>query len=93
MNKLIAMTKVALVGGLLASGATGCCLFGNDRSCDKTPADKTCCCTSCRCKPGCEKKTTGVNTSMTLGVGTDGISVGHESNVGSHGASASLSTH
>ena len=30
----------------------------------------------------------GVNTSMTVGVGTDGIRVGSDSNVGSHGASA-----
>lgn len=78
MQKLLGMTKVALIGCTLATGATGCCLWSND-SCD----DKTC----------CEKKTRGMNTSMTVGVGTDGMSVSSESNLGSHGASGSLSTH
>lgn len=83
MNKLIGMTKVALIGCVLASGVTGCCLFGNDSCCDKT------CCE----KKTCPKKTRGANTSMTLSAGTDGLSVGSESNLGSHGASGSMSTH
>lgn len=87
MNKLITFTKVALVVSLLASSLTGCCLFGNDGCCKKD-CEKTCCCT-----PGSGKKTSGINTSMTLGVGTDGLSVGSESNIGSHGASGSISTY
>lgn len=83
MNKLIGMTKVALIGCTLASATTGCCLFGNNSCCDKP------CCE----QKSCPRKTHGVNTSMTLSAGTDGISVGSESNLGSHGASGSLSTH
>lgn len=78
MNKLISMTKVALIGCTLASSVTGCCLFGNNDCCEKK---------------ACPKKTHGVNTSMTLSAGTDGLSVGSESNLGSHGASGSISTH
>lgn len=80
MNKLIGMTKVALIGCTLASAATGCCLFGDKSCCDKSA-------------PSCPKKTYGANTSMTISAGTDGVSVGSESNLGSHGASGSLSTH
>lgn len=87
MNRLITLTKAALVGSLLASGLTGCGLFGNGDGCCRRDCEKTC------CKPGCEKKTSGINTSMTLGVGTDGLSVGSESNIGSHGVSGSVSTH
>lgn len=78
MQKLLGMTKVALVGCTLATGATGCCLWSNNSN-----DGKTC----------CERKTHGANTAMTIGVGTDGMSVSSESNLGSHGASGSLSTH
>ena len=100
MNKniIITTTKVGLVGGMLAAALTGCCLLGS-----KNDGCKKCCCgdgncgkTSCCCKGGDRqakpcggRKTSGVNTSMTLGIGTDGISVGTDANVGSHGASAS----
>lgn len=99
MNKLIGMTKVALVGLTLASATTGCCLFGDKPCCQSTCQEECCggkaCCDKKPCcdKPGAEKKTHGINTSMTLGIGTDGISAGSESNIGSHGASASMSTH
>ena len=89
MNRLITLTKAALVGSLLASGLAGCGIFSNGDDCCKRDCEKTC----CGNKPDCTKKTSGINTSMTLGVGTDGLSVGSESNVGSHGVSGSISTH
>ena len=74
MNKIITKSvKVAVTTGALAVALTGCCMFGT----------KDCCCE----KKCCGKKT-GVNTSMTVGVGTDGIRVGSDSNVGSRSASA-----
>ena len=85
MNKLITQSvKVALTTGALATALTGCCLFGSKDCCDR----KTCCCTDACCKEKCHgKKTTGVNTSMTVGVGTGGIHMGGDANVGSHGMS------
>ena len=78
MNKIITKSvKVAVTAGALAAALTGCCLFGS----------KDCCKDPC-CKKACCAGKTGVNTSMTVGVGTDGIRVGSDSNVGSHGASA-----
>ena len=61
------------VAGTLAATLTGCCMFGSD---------------NCRCEKKCCGKKTGVNTSMTVGVGTDGIRVGSDSNVGGVSASA-----
>ena len=90
MNKKIITqsVKVALTAGALAAALTGCCMFGSDDCCGK----KDCCCKEpCKCcceKKCCGKKTSGINTSMTVGVGTDGIHVGSDSNVGSLGASA-----
>ena len=80
MNKInTKAVKVALTAGALAAALTGCCMFGQ----------KDCCCNDPCCKRECcEKKTRGINTSMTVGVGTDGVRVGSDSNVGSHGASA-----
>ena len=81
MNKKIITqsVKVALTAGALAAALTGCCMFGSDDCCDK----KGCC-----CKEKCHgKKTHGMNTSMTVGVGTDGIHAGGDANVGSHGVS------
>lgn len=79
MKKLIGMMRLALVGAVIASAATGCCLMGKNK----------CCCD----KPRTEQKTSGVNTSMTISAGTDGMSVGSSSNIGSHGASGSMSTY
>ena len=74
MNKIITKSvKVAITAGALAAALTGCCMFGS----------KDCCCE----KKCCDKKT-GVNTSMTVGVGTDGIRVGSDSNVGGASANA-----
>lgn len=70
--------RLAIVGAVVASAATGCCLMGKNKCCDK---------------PCAEKKTSGVNTSMTISAGTDGMSVGSSSNIGSHGASGSMSTY
>ena len=90
MNKKIITqsVKVALTAGALAAALTGCCLFGSKDCCDK----KDCCCKEpCKCcceKKCCGKKTHGMNTSMTVGVGTDGIRAGGDANVGSHGVSA-----
>ena len=84
MNKKIITksVKVVLMAGALAVVLTGCCLFGSKDCCGK----KDCCRKDpCAC---CCKKTSGINTSMTVGVGTDGIRVGSDSNVGSLGASA-----
>ena len=75
MNKTITKSvKVAVTAGALAVALTGCCMFGS----------KGCCCE----KKSCGKKTSGINTSMTVGVGTDGIHAGGDANVGSHGISA-----
>ena len=75
MNKIITKSvKVAVVAGALAATLTGCCMFGSD----------DCCCK----KACCGKKTSGVNTSMTVGVGTDGVRVGSDSNVGGVSANA-----
>ena len=89
MNKIITKSvKVAVTAGALAAALTGCCLFGSKEGCDKK---------DCRCKDSCVcgckekshgRKTSGVNTSMTVGVGTDGIHAGGDANVGSHGISA-----
>ena len=90
MNKKIITksVKVALTAGALAAALTGCCMFGSDDCCGK----KDCCCKEpCKCcceKKCCGKKTHGMNTSMTVGVGTDGIHAGGDANVGSHGVSA-----
>ena len=80
MNKIITESvKVAVAAGALAVALTGCCMFGS----------KDCCKDSCCCeKKCCGKKTSGVNTSMTVGVGTDGIRVGSDSNVGGASANA-----
>ena len=79
MNKIITKSvKVAVVAGALAATLTGCCMFGSD----------DCCKDSCCKKACCGKKTSGVNTSMTVGVGTDGIRVGTDSNVGGASANA-----
>ena len=80
MNKKIITqsVKVALTAGALAAALTGCCMFGS----------KDCCKDPCCKKECCGKKTSGVNTSMTVGVGTDGIRVGSDSNVGSRSMSA-----
>ena len=75
MNKIITKSvKVAVVAGTLAATLTGCCMFGSN----------DCCCK----KACCGKKTSGVNTSMTVGVGTDGVRVGSDSNVGGVSANA-----
>ena len=89
MNKIITKSvKVAVVAGALAAALTGCCMFGSDDCCGK----KDCCCKEpCKCccmEKCCGKKTGGVNTSMTVGVGTDGIRVGSDSNVGGASANA-----
>ena len=83
-KKIITQTvKVALTAGALAAALSGCCLFGSgDCCCGKTPC-------ACCCKETCHgKKTHGMNTSMAVGVGTDGIHMGGDANVGSHGVSA-----
>ena len=86
MNKIITKSvKVAVTAGALAAALAGGCMFGSDDCCGKKPC-KCCCKTEC-----CGKKTRGVNTSMSVGVGTDGIRVNSDSNVGSHGASANAS--
>ena len=90
MNKKITTqsVKVAVTAGALAVALTGCCMFGSDDCCGK----KECCCKescACCCKEKCHgKKTSGINTSMTVGVGTDGIHAGGDANVGSHGIRA-----
>ena len=89
MNKIITQSvKVAITAGALAAALTGCCMFGSKDCCGK----KDCCCKEpCKCcceKKCCGKKTHGMNTSMTVGVGTDGIHAGGDANVESHGISA-----
>ena len=88
MNKIITKSvKVAVTAGALAAALTGCCMFGSDKECC-CPAKGCCCPVKECCKSECDgMKKHGINTSMTLGVGTDGISIGSDSNVGKHGAS------
>ena len=95
MNKKIITksVKVAVTAGALATALTGCCLFGSKDCCDKKCCTPCCCAAKECCKSECGGlKKHGVNTSMTLGVGTDGIRVGSDSNVGSHGASLHANT-
>ena len=81
MNKIITKSvKVAVTAGALAAALTGCCMFGSDDCCGKKD-----CCVKSECD-GMKKH--GVNTSMTVGVGTDGIRIGSESNVGGASANA-----
>ena len=89
MNKIIMKSaKLVLMSGALVAALTGCCMFGSKNCCDK----KACCgkeACACCCKEQCgDKKTSGVNTSMTLGVGTDGLHMGGDANIGNHGVSA-----
>ena len=88
MNKKIITqsVKVALTAGALAAALTGCCMFGSDDCCGKKDCCKDPC--ACCCKEKCCGKTHGINTSMTVDVGTDGIHAGGDANVGSHGISA-----
>ena len=80
MNKIITESvKVAVAAGALAVALTGCCMFGSKDCCCKDPCCKKAC---------CGKKPSGVNTSMTVGVGTDGVRVGSDSNVGGVSANA-----
>ena len=92
MNKIITKTvKVALTAGALSVALTGCCLFGSkDCCCGKKDCRTSCCCAAAECcKSECDgAKKNGVNASMTIGVGTDGVRVGGDSNVGNHAASA-----
>lgn len=93
MNKknITQSTKVALVAGTLAVALTGCCLAGSKNCCGKTECcgKTTCCCKDSSCKetPCDGRKAHGMNTSMTVGVGTDGIMLGSDSNMGSRNAS------
>ena len=87
MNKVINQTiKWGLAAGALTVALTGCCLTKSDKNCCGTCCQSSSeCCTS---KPCDGKKTSGMNTSMTLGIGTDGVSVGSTSNAGRHNMSA-----
>ena len=93
MNKIIMNTvKLTVTAAALAAALTGCCMFGSNDCCGKKGChcaeSAKCRCTKEGCRPECGgAKKHGVNTSMTLGVGTDGIRVGSDANVGSHGAS------
>jgi len=90
MNKVIKrVAKIAAVGGALAAALTGCCMFGSDKGCcDKSCG--SCCKTSCCGETGCGQKSHGVNASTSVGIGTDGVRVGGEANVGGHGVSGSV---
>ena len=91
MNKKVIKNavKVALTAGALAAALTGCCMFKSDRCCCTNP--DACCCADACCREKCHGKTRGMNTSMTVGVGTDGVRMGGDANVGSHGVSADVS--
>lgn len=89
MNKTIkSIIKIAATAAVVGSVLAGCSLFDCGR--------KDCCCgkPSCECRcttKCCEKKTSGMNASVTLGAGTDGVTVGTAANAGSHGTSAGVS--
>jgi len=86
MKKLIAV-------GALAVALTGCCMFGSKDCCRKSCCgkEKDCCTTECcETKSCCEQKSHGMNTSMTVGLGTDGVHAGGSANVGNHGMSGSV---
>ena len=90
MNKKVITqaVKVALTAGALTAALTGCCMFGSDKDCCGKCGAACCCAAKDCCKSECDgMKKHGVNTSMTLGIGTDGIRAGGDANVGSHGAS------
>lgn len=90
MNKKVITKslKQMLVAWVIATALTGCCMFGSKTCCDKTDC---CCkkpCACCCAEKCCGKKSTDANTSMTIGVGTDGVNMGGKANVGTHGVSA-----
>jgi len=93
MNKIVTQAmKVTLAAGALAAALAGCCMFGSDKACCKDRCGCACRETAC-CEKKCDgQKSHGVNTSMTVGVGTDGIHAGGAANVGSHGVSANAGT-
>jgi len=74
---MIHVVKMTLAAGALAAVLAGCC------------CSKDCCCTAkcCETEPCCGQKSSGMNTSMTVGLGTDGVHAGGAANVGSHGVS------
>ena len=84
-EKIMKSVKVVAVASALAAVLTGCCLWSDDCGCK---GEKRCCKEQCCESACCGKKTHGMNTSMTVGVGTDGIHAGGAANVGSHGVSA-----
>ena len=97
MNRLITLTKAALVSSLLASGLAGCGIFSNGDDCCKRDCNLRHYEALRKSEAPLRRVLAGLgatdHASMTLGVGTDGLSVGSESNVGSHGVSGSISTH
>jgi len=68
---IIQVAKMTLAAGALAAALAGCC-WGSDK----------CCKSEC-----CGRKSSGMNTSMTVGLGTDGVHADGAANVGSHGVS------
>lgn len=78
-QKVVTTIKVVLTAGLLATAFAGCCLWRSKDAC--TCRKEGCCCTSAQ---ACQKPKNGANASVTLGLGTDGIHMGSDANVGSH---------
>lgn len=67
MNRMIMMAVAALA---LITALTGCCMFGKKDCCCKSDCGKP----ACECK--CDKAQTGhgANASMSMGIGTHGVS-------------------
>ena len=84
MNKQVVVTtvKVALTAGLLATALAGCCCWRTD---DKCAGSKEGCCAPVQ---ECQKPKRGANASLTLGLGTDGVRMGSDANLGNHTMSA-----
>jgi len=90
---IIHVAKMTLAAGAFAAALTGCCMFGSKGCCQqKSCCGKDMCCKSpcCESKSCCEAKSSGMNTSMTVGLGTDGVHAGGNANVGSHGVSGGV---
>jgi len=72
MNKIATRAiKITLTAGALAAALAGCCWCKSDRCCG------TCCDKGACCEKSCNgQKSHGMNASLSLGAGTDGVHAG-----------------
>jgi len=88
---IIHVAKMTLAAGAFAAALVGCCwskdCCGKKCCCERDACSQRACCTA---KPCGEQKSHGMNTSMTVGLGTDGVHAGGNANVGDHGVSGGV---